>query len=140
MIHIRHGERAMFKHTAEVMSDRMSDEPNQWVGDDHRAVAKIGVIGEAKTSALVITGDELHDGPELFRQIVEAELDNWVPGASQRLLRRASAALGQGYRSQAEDGVPDCGPEASRHALIGDWVAGLFIRHCITCGHLFKDA
>lgn len=140
MIHIRHDERQMIRHMAEVMDDRMSDQPTEYTDADTRAVLHADVIGKAETGQLVISGAEMLDADarRLMRQIIEAELKAWVPNASQRLLWRASWALNVPLNL----GVPvkpDCGAEPGWHALTGSWVAGLFVRHCVTCHRLFAD-
>lgn len=90
--------------------------------------------------AFVVTGVELDDkaAREMFLRILGAELDNWVPDASQRLLYRAGRALGIHHPVMPTDN-PDCGAEPGWHALTSDWVAGVFVRRCVTCSRLYAD-
>lgn len=74
---------------------------------------------------------------EMFRQIVAAELDNWVPNASQRLLYRSGGIVGINQPDPSK-GRPDCGPEREQHCLISDWVAGLFLMRCSSCFRLYE--
>lgn len=140
MIHIRHDERQMLSHTHEQIDDRTRCYPDEYSDADTRAVLHLNVMATAETGQLVIDGAELNhiDARRLMRQIIEAEMAHWVPNASQRLLWRASWALGVPL-NHAAPVAPDCGAEARWHALTGDWVAGLFVRHCVTCHRLFRD-
>lgn len=140
MIHIRHDERQLIERAHDVMDDHMSSEPDEYTDADTRAVLHLDVMAKAETSQLVVTGAELNhiDARRLMRQIIEAEMAHWVPNASQRLLWRASWALGVPL-NHAAPVAPDCGAEPGWHALVGDWVAGLFVRHCVTCHRLFRD-
>lgn len=130
----------MLRHVEEVMGDRMDD--GTYEPEDHAVVDGIGQMGKAPASCLVLTGAEMSPAEldDLMRRIIHAEVDNWVADASQRLLHRAFAALG--YRYGAErilTDQPDCGAEASWHALVRDWLIGETYMRCVTCGHLYKD-
>lgn len=140
MIHIRRDERQMIENAHDVMDDRITSEPDEYDDADTRAVLHLDVMAKTETGQLVVDGAELNDidARRLMRQIVEAELDAWVPNASQRLLWRASWALGVPMNHSAPRD-PDCGAEPSWHALTSAWVAGLFVRHCATCHRLFRD-
>ncbi|AMD42777.1 hypothetical protein SEA_XKCD426_36 [Streptomyces phage Xkcd426] len=141
MLHIRHDELGMFKHAAETTQDRIHNDCTGYTDADQRAVNHIDVIGTRETSALVVTGDELLavDAMRLFRQVVAAELKHWVPDASQRLLHRAAGALGVQAHGGLVTSNPDCGAEPGWHALTADWVAGIFVRRCVTCARLYAD-
>jgi hypothetical protein len=140
MIHIRHDERQMLAHVAKVMDVRMSDEPTEYTDADTRAVLHLDQVGKCETSALVVTGAELDHtkARQLMRQIIEAEMRNWIPNASQRLLWRASWSLNVPLNHAAPVN-PDCGAEPGWHALVADWVAGIYVRRCITCQRLYQD-
>lgn len=141
MIYVKKDELPMMSHTAEVMHDRMCSEPDQWGPECSRAVDHIDDMGKSSTPMLVLTGEELdrNAANHLFHDVVKAELRNWVPDASQRLLSRAAAALGSypGYPLITEQ--TDCGAEPHWHALVADWAAGIFVRRCITCARLYAD-
>lgn len=124
----------MISHTVDVMGDRISD-GNDYTEQDGNTITK---LDELKTPALVVDGAE-HTDYELramLRRIVTAELDHWVPGASQRLIYRASRALGESF---AKPRAEDHGPNPEDHALTANWVAGLYLRQCATCQRLFRD-
>lgn len=124
----------MISHAVDVMGDRLSD-GNDYTEQDGVTVTKLGELG---TPALVVDGAE-HTDYELramLRRIVTAELDHWVPDASQRLIYRASRALGESFpRARAGDH----GPDPADHVLVAEWVAGLYLRKCATCQRLFRD-
>lgn len=139
MMHIRQDELGMFRHVEETMDDRIMDNPDEWDDKDHRAMDHIGRIGKTPTGAVVVTGEELNmiDARRLFKGVVEAELDNWVANASQRLITRAARALEVPFRYHVTLAA-DCGAEAHWHALVSDWVAEIFVMRCATCGHLYR--
>lgn len=80
------------------------------------------------------TEDDTKACEDALYAVVAAELNNWVPGASQRLIRRAADSLrlvaGIGYEDVEE--CPD-----DRHCRIYDWVAGHFVLRCIICDNMF---
>lgn len=138
MIYFGREDSQMLDHTVSTMRDKMLCEDGYTLGD-HAVVAKVEEVSQAP-AALVLTGGELNraEERELFRRIVNAELDNWVPNASQRLIFRAGRALGVGgsWPRQASE---DCGDNPGDHSLFSNWVAGIFVRHCATCHRLFRD-
>jgi hypothetical protein len=141
MIHFGHAHKQMLSHTAEVMGDRMHDEPDQWTNTDEATVDRIERMGKSPAGMLVITGDEMNliDQRRLMAKVVNAELDHWVPDASQRLIWRASQVLNGTYGAVVLTDQPDCGAEPSWHALTADWVVGIYVRRCVTCGRLYRD-
>lgn len=141
MIHINNDEKQMIQNAAETMDNRVCSEPTEYTDADTRAVLHLTVVGASETSALVLTGAEMdhQTALKLFRKVVQAELKNWVPNASQRLLHRAGHALGVRHPVMLSD-ASDCGAEPGWHALIPDWVGGeIFVRRCVTCCRLFAD-
>lgn len=126
----------MLAHTADVMVDRVNGEDGYTHGD-RMVVDAIDHMGRAETSVVVLTGEECaeDEAKGLLRQIVEAELRTWVPGASQRLIYRAANALGF---KQPWPVAEDHGPNPGSHALFADHVAGLHVMRCATCMRLFK--
>lgn len=133
MLYLGREDTQMLKHVDEVIGDRLS-------GDDTYepdAVATAAKLERLTPPALLLTGDELTEAEThaLLRRIVEAELDQWVPGASQRLIYRASRALGFKW---PEPRRTDCGGETSSHATVTQWVAGLYLRQCVGCSRLFR--
>jgi hypothetical protein len=60
-----------------------------------------------------------------------------VPNTSQRLLHRAGRIVGI-HQPNPSLGFTDCGPDAGDHALISDWVAGLYLHRCSDCFRLFE--
>lgn len=137
MLYLGREDAQMMSHVDEVIRDRM-------LGDDTYepdAVATVDKLGKLATPALVIDGAEQtrEEAAFLFQDIVKAELHNWVPGASQRLLFRAGAALGfqQPHPELAQ--VLDCGPATGDHAVFSDWVAGLFVLRCSSCFRIFPN-
>lgn len=138
MIHFTQDDALMLRHTAEVMSDRISD-GNDYSENDQNVVDRIERTGSGRQS-LLITGDELdqQDALVLYRNVVHAELNAWVPDASQRLLQRVGHALGVRHPLFLT-GNPDCGAEPGWHALHTDWIVGIFVRRCTTCGRVYKD-
>lgn len=143
MIHFgTEAERQMLRHVEEVMADRLREEDG-YEDVDQQVVDRIGVMGAAAmTGCLVLTGAEMTDlqTDELMRRVVDTEVSNWVPDASQRLLSRASLALG--YTAAPEfllPGLADCGAEPDRHALVRFWLIGKTYMRCVSCGHLYRD-
>ncbi len=137
MIYIHRDERAMLKHMASTLQDAILSSGTEWEDGDQRAVNHVKNIGELDTSALVITGEPLHpsDAYVILGRIVDAEMANWVPEASQRLILRASNALGFDRKRPMRS--EECGPERGDHALINDWVGRRFLLCCVTCHRLY---
>jgi hypothetical protein len=76
---------------------------------------------------------------EMMGRIVRAEMANWVPGASQRLLNRVGHHFGFLPSGPLPFGYDwdDCGPDRAAHALIPDWVADVYVHRCATCHRLY---
>lgn len=137
MLHIGHDERGMIEHAHETMNDRIMSEPTEFEDADTRAVLHLDVMGKAETSQLVVTGDEIDvdEARNLMRRVVIAEINNWVPNASQRLVWRASSALE--HRVGFRPDHLDCGDDRRQHYLVDEWAAGIFVRRCVTCQRLY---
>ena len=135
MLYLGREDAGMLSHVDEVIGDRLSGDDTY--EDAERATAD--KLGKLVTPSLVIDGGEMTaaECTTLMRQVVLAEMDNWVPGASQRLLCRAGAALGIELANLVT-GNPDCGLEPRWHALVSDWTAGVYVRRCVTCGRRYK--
>lgn len=140
MIHFNRDELEMLDHAANTMNDRILCEPDEYTRSDNSAIRKLFQTANTETSAIVITGEELDKQERIwaFRQVLDAELRHWVPNASQRLLTRAAAALEVEYPPGVGKSV-DCGAEPGWHALIGDWLAGIYVRRCISCARVYRD-
>lgn len=140
MLYFNPDERQMVKHTAEVMGDRVGDDDNGYEPGDDETVTKLDRMGKAPSSCVVITGEELTHlaATEMFQSIVLAEMANWVPDASQRLIHRAGHALGVRHPRMLSS-EKDCGAEPGWHALIADWICGMYVRRCMTCCRIFAD-
>ena len=138
MIHFTEDDALMLRHTADVMSERISSD-SSYSENDQNVADRIERMGQGRQSVL-ITGDELdhQDALVLYRNVVHAELNAWVPDASQRLLQRVGHALGVRHPLFLT-GNRDCGAEPGWHALHTDWIAGIFVRRCTTCGRAYKD-
>lgn len=133
MLYLGREDTQMLEHVDEVIGDRLS-------GDDTYEAegrATADKLGRLTPPAVLLTGDEMTeaDAHALLRRVVEAELDQWVPGASQRLIHRAGRALGFTY---PEPRRSDCGAERGDHVTISQWVAGLHLRQCVGCARLFR--
>lgn len=133
MLYLGREDKQMLLHVDEVIGDRLSGDDTY----DADSVATADKLSGLTPPAVLLTGDEMTeaDAHALLRRVVNAELDEWVPGASQRLIYRASRALGF---SAAEARRADCGPELVNHATITQWVAGLYLRQCVGCARLFR--
>lgn len=138
MLHFTQDDQQMMNHVVDVVTDRMRHEDGYTEQDD-ATMTKLDTLtnGLDGTSAVVITGDECpkDEAALLFQDVVKAELKHWVPGASQRLLFRAGRALGI---EQPEPRNPDCGQLRSYHALVSDWVAGLYVQRCSSCARIYE--
>ncbi|AKA61769.1 hypothetical protein AVT62_gp31 [Streptomyces phage TP1604] len=133
MIYFGREDAQMLKHVNEVIGDRLSGD-DTYEAENRTTADKLGLL---TPPAVLLTGDEMTeaDAHALLRRVVNAELDQWVPGASQRLIFRASRALGF---AAAEARRADCGAELKDHATITQWVAGLYLRQCVGCARLFR--
>jgi hypothetical protein len=133
MLYMGWEDKPMLDHVNEIIGDRLSG------GDTYNAasVATADKLTRLTPPALLLTGDEMTEAEAhaLLRRVVNAELDQWVPGASQRLIYRASRALGF---SAAEPRRTDCGDKVASHATVTQWVAGLYLRQCVGCARLFR--
>lgn len=103
--------------------------------EDRESARRLGKMRRG----LLVTGDPftVDEGVALLKEVVTSELDHWVPGSSQRLINRASLVL-VGSPILAAATETDHGPGPADHALLQDWVAGIFVLRCVTCAHLFK--
>lgn len=138
MIHFNREGTQMLQHTVSVMRDRMASEDGY--GDpDREAVSNLRNMSCYDGSMVVLTGEPLDkaDAEQLLRHVVNAELDHWIPDASQRLLYRAARALDmKAYPPLAS--AKDCGAEPHWHALINDWFAGIYVVRCVTCQRMYR--
>lgn len=75
------------------------------------------------------------DESTLLQSVVLAEMDHWIPGASQRLIGRAAELLDHDLGMRMAE--PDHGNDPGAHALFPDWVCGVYVQRCATCAHLF---
>jgi hypothetical protein len=130
-------DRQMLNHVVDVIGDRMRHEDG-YTEQDERTVTKLDKLAKSPTTSIVILADDVDaEARQMFQAIVQAELRAWVPGASQRLLYRAGRIVGIEQPNPAK-GQPDCGPDVADHALINDWVAGLYLHRCSNCFRLFQ--
>lgn len=130
-------DRQMLNHVVDVIGDRMRHEDG-YTEQDERTVTKLDKLAKSPTTSIVILADDVDaEARQVFQAIVQAELRAWVPGASQRLLYRAGRIVGIEQPNPAK-GQPDCGPDVANHALISDWVAGLYLHRCSNCFRLFQ--
>jgi hypothetical protein len=130
-------DRQMLNHVVDVIGDRMRHEDG-YTEQDERTVTKLERLAKSPTTSIVILADDVDaEARQMFQAIVQAELRAWVPGASQRLLYRAGRIVGIEQPNPAK-GQPDCGPDVADHALINDWVAGLYLHRCSNCFRLFQ--
>lgn len=139
MIHWTDDDQQMLAHVVDVMSDRMRGEDG-YIDTDWATMTKLEKLATGGP-AVTITGEDRDHAAELamFEQIVKAEMDNWVPGASQRLIFRASRALSVGhYPDPAFATRTDCGPERGSHALVANWTGSLYVYRCASCHRLFR--
>lgn len=115
----------------------MLDRPNEYGNCDDMSVKKLRRLGDH--SGIMVTGCKItgDQGRTLLKEVVRGELDHWVPDASQRLIGRASLVLGLDVLLDPQI-EKDHGPRPQDHALIGDWVCGIYVMRCATCAHLFK--
>lgn len=130
-------DRPFLTHVVDIMRDLLLTLPDEYTSRDRLTVDMLEILSQMTTSAVVTDGSECSEWSQkmMFRSVVGAEMDNWVPNASQRLLRRAAAALGQYVPPVPTE--EDHGPERGSHPLIPDWVCGTYVMRCATCGRLF---
>lgn len=130
-------DKKMLDHVIDVIGDRMHH-GDGYTMQDEATVAKLDKLAKAPATAVVVTGEEFDSGAhQMFQAIVKAELANWVPDASQRLLYRAGRIVGIEQNDPSQAGSRDCGPERIQHTLISDWVAGLYLSRCVNCFRLY---
>jgi hypothetical protein len=134
MFHIDYPDRNFMTAAAETMQDRILSESG-WEPGDQAACTKLEAMGNGGT-ALVVTGADLDTeaAEALMLSVLEAEIDHWVPGASQRLILRASAALGF-YPHPLKD-AQRCVPGTCTTA--GTWVARKPYMRCTDCGRFYR--
>ncbi len=134
MIYFGQDTGLMLNHTADVMGDRVCEE-NGYEPEEEAVPRDLGALSDTMKShggALALTGEPLDSAAvrALFKRVVTAELANWVPGSSQRLIFRAGAALE--IPAPAPRDVPECHPD--RHVLANTWVGDVWLLHCAACG------
>lgn len=135
MISFTANDAHMADHASEIMQDFCLERGSGYTRDNYDSAKKLGKLRQG----LLVTGDEQSaaEAAELLKSVVQAELDHWVPDASQRLINRAATVLADG---PILDPVlaSDHGNNPGDHALIQDWVCGIFVLRCCTCARLFK--
>lgn len=130
-------DRQMLNHVVDVIGDRMRHEDG-YTEQDEQTVTKLDKLAKSPTTSVVVLADDVDaEARQMFRAIVQAELRAWVPGASQRLLYRAGRIVGIQQPNPAK-AQRDCGDDYANHALISDWVAGLYLHRCSDCFRLFE--
>lgn len=124
------------KHVQEVMGDRMSYE-NGYTDEDRGSLAKLETLADPAARVVIVNkGTQPRDLATMqLQDIVRAEIRNWIPNASQRLIRRASVMLD--LPCMPVPITEDHGPDRAEHALIPDWVGGLYLMRCVTCNRVF---
>lgn len=135
MINITSNDAYIAGRASENMEEICLDEADQYDVDDRESARRLGKMRRG----LLVTGDPftVDEGVALLKEVVTSELDHWIPGASQRLINRASLVLvGSPILGAATEADHGSGP--ADHALLQDWVAGIFVLRCVTCSHLFK--
>lgn len=124
----------MADHASEMLQDACLEQ-SSYTRDNYDSAKKLGDLSQG----LLVTGIEQTqaEAEALLKQVVQAELDHWAPNASQRLINRAAMILADG---PILDPVlaSDHGNNPGDHALIQDWVCGIFVLRCCTCARLFK--
>lgn len=139
MIHWTQEDAQMLAHVVNMMNERIT-QYDGYTDENEATMAKLEELAKAGP-ALTVTGEQRDYPTELglFEQIVTAELNNWVPGASQRLIFRASRALNVGhYPDPALAMRTDCSPERGAHALAANWAGSLYVYRCATCFRLYR--
>ena len=137
MIHWTTADAQMLAHVTDVMNERIAVEGG-YEEESKDTMVKLEELSTAG-AAVTVTSEQQDYRAELglFLQIVQAELDHWVPNASQRLLFRAGAALGVKQPDPARVRA-DCGAARADHATVPDWVSTLYVHRCINCARLFR--
>ena len=137
MIHWTNDNAQLLTHVVDVMNERIAVEGG-YADGDRDTMTKLEELSTAG-AAVPVTSEQQDYRAELglFLQIVQAELDHWVPNASQRLLFRAGAALGVKQPDPARVRA-DCGAARADHATVPDWVSTLYVHRCINCARLFR--
>lgn len=138
MIHWTEADSQMLVHVVDVIGDRMGSEDG-YTEQDEATMVKLKALSKMGP-AVTVAGDDLDEDARksLFTEVVNAELDNWIPNASQRLLFRAGAALGQHHPGAKPTDAEDCGPSRAQHALILGWLASVYVHQCATCLRLYR--
>ena len=137
MILFTREDRQMLAHIVDVIGDRLLAEDG-YTDQDRATVDKLEALSKQEGSSPVLTGDVDYDRRDVFRAVLEAELDNWVPGASQRLLYRVGFALGFWQLDPSRALSDDCGDKMLDHLLKGEVVADLPLNRCTECLRLFR--
>lgn len=141
MITWNENDRQFARHAAEIMGDRLRHDDTYEPEADGEVRDKLSRLGKGPADGgvgFLVTGDviERDEAHALMAQVVEANLADWVPNASQRLIRRAGLVLGLAHPGQQV--VDDHGPVAAHHPLTPDWVGGVYVQRCATCCRLFR--
>lgn len=138
MIHFTQDDAQMLAHVVDVVGDRMHSEDG-YTDTDRATMTKLEALVK-EGAAVVVSGKDGQANVvelNLFLKIVRAELDHWVPNASQRLLFRAGAALGVQQPDPSRMSA-DCGPDRHQHALVADWVSTMYVYRCASCVRLYR--
>lgn len=134
-------QRQFLTWMVDLAHDAMCNRPDEFGSSDNlafaywRAQSKTGPEAMTAVQAAETSSEET---AAMLRHIVQAELDHWVPDASQRLIWRAGLLLG--LPTIPEPTRPDCGPKHISHPLIADWVAGIYVMRCVSCNRLFDHS
>lgn len=141
MIDWNHNDASVATYAAEYLTDQMLDNPNEWDNCDDISVKKLAQLGANR--GLLVTGDvvTVDEAAALMKQVVLTEINSWVSDSSQRLIYRAARALSIDtpyFRFLGCTDDADHGPAPQDHALIQDWVCGIYTMRCATCGHLYR--
>lgn len=133
----------MMDHVVDIIGDRINCEPDGYTTQDETTMKKLEQMTKlmAYENAKVLVVDlnrtpHRDEAYEAIQDIVKLELANWVPGASQRLIRRASALLG--FAVGPMPLADDHGPNPGDHALFPDWTGGQYVQKCAGCHRLFR--
>lgn len=137
MINVTSNDAHIVQRGAEWLEDAAEDRASgyDFDRDDRESITRIGKLRRG----LLVTGDQFteDEGLALLKEVITSELEHWVPGSSQRLINRAGVLLVGGPILIGATEA-DHGPGPADHALLQDWVAGIFVLRCVTCSHLFK--
>lgn len=128
----------MLAHVVEVMGDRMHHEDG-YTEQDEATMTKLEELSKAGPALTATSGPQDYRAElGMFMRVLDAELDNWVPDASQRLLFRARRVLGADGIPDPAYGRSDCGPERGDHALFTDWIGDRYVHRCASCFRLYR--